>query len=340
MSENLNYRHLYHFWVVAKQGGVSRAARHLNLAVQTLSVQVRELEKALGVTLLQAEGRRLVLTEAGATAMREADQIFALGEALPQRLRESAAAPLVRLNIGITDGIDKLVVRRSLEPVLDHSHLRLLCHEGELDALLSELAVHRLDAILSDRPAPSVPAMRLASCLLSNNPLHWHAPVRWAQPLRAGFPASLASVPVLLPTRHAAVRERINQWFEQAHVQPRLAGEFEDSALLATFAAGGMGVFPAPALPPGTPEAITGLKAIAPCGDVCEQVHLLYTQRKVMHPLVSRLMASAVDGGGGPQPATGTRAAQRGSNRAGKAAGRAGDATLPNHRQRRRTTAR
>lgn len=303
MTPNLNYRHLYHFWIVAKQGGVSRAARHLNLAVQTLSVQVRELEKSLGVTLLQAEGRRLVLTEAGATAMREADQIFALGESLPQRLRESAQAPLLRLNIGITDGIDKLVVRRSLEPVLDHGHLRLLCHEGELDALLSELAVHRLDAILSDRPAPSLPALRLASCLLSNNPLHWHAPARWAHPLRAGFPASLATVPVLLPTRHAAVRERIDHWFEQEHIQARIAGEFEDSALLATFAAGGLGVFPAPAMPPGTPEAITGVKAIAPCGEVCEQVHLLYTQRKVMHPLVSRLIAGGVHGGAVPEPA-------------------------------------
>ena len=62
----LNYRHLYYFWMVAKEGGFARAADRLQMAVQTISAQVRELEKALGVSLLRSEGRNLVLTDAGA----------------------------------------------------------------------------------------------------------------------------------------------------------------------------------------------------------------------------------------------------------------------------------
>ncbi|MCU0924045.1 MAG: LysR family transcriptional regulator, partial [Burkholderiaceae bacterium] len=49
----LNYRHLYYFWVVTKEGGFSRAAERLDMAVQTISAQVRELEKALGHQLLK-----------------------------------------------------------------------------------------------------------------------------------------------------------------------------------------------------------------------------------------------------------------------------------------------
>ncbi|NDA71789.1 MAG: LysR family transcriptional regulator, partial [Betaproteobacteria bacterium] len=45
---NLNYRHLYYFWVVAREGGFSKAANRLNMAVQTISAQVRELEASLG----------------------------------------------------------------------------------------------------------------------------------------------------------------------------------------------------------------------------------------------------------------------------------------------------
>ena len=43
----LNYRHLHYFWVVTKEGGFARAAERLDMAVQTISAQVRELEKSL-----------------------------------------------------------------------------------------------------------------------------------------------------------------------------------------------------------------------------------------------------------------------------------------------------
>ena len=64
MSLSFNYRHLYYFWVVAKQGGMARAAARLGMAVQTVSTQVRELERSLGHVLLKPAGRGLVLTEA------------------------------------------------------------------------------------------------------------------------------------------------------------------------------------------------------------------------------------------------------------------------------------
>lgn len=49
----LNFRHLYYFWVVVKEGGFARAAQRLDMAVQTISAQVRELEKSLGHQLLR-----------------------------------------------------------------------------------------------------------------------------------------------------------------------------------------------------------------------------------------------------------------------------------------------
>ena len=61
---HLNYRHLYYFWVVAKEGGMARAAQRLGVAIQTVSAQVRELEKSLGHQLLKPQGRGLALTEA------------------------------------------------------------------------------------------------------------------------------------------------------------------------------------------------------------------------------------------------------------------------------------
>ena len=293
MSQSFNYRHLFYFWVVAKEGGIARAAERLDMAVQTISAQVRELEKSLGVSLLRSEGRNLVLTDAGVAALHEADHIFALGELLPQRVREAASGPTLRLNLGISDGIAKLAVHRLLTPVLDEPHLRLLCHEGEFQPLLGELALHKLDAVLADRAAPPNPALRTTSQLLGTSAIAWYAPPLWTEAATHNFPHSLAVVPVLLPTDHAAMRARIDHWLERERIRPRIAGEFEDSALLSTFAATGMGVMPAPVSLGEHLAKTHGLVQVGTTPDVQEQFHLIYSARKVMHPLLTRLLASA-----------------------------------------------
>ena len=296
MSQSFNYRHLYYFWVVAKEGGMARAAERLDMAVQTISAQVRVLEQSLGVSLLRNEGRNLVLTEAGVAALHEADHIFALGEQLPQRVREAATGTTLRLSLGISDGIAKLAMHRLLQPVLHEPHLRLLCHEGEFQPLLGELALHKLDAVLADRPAPPNPALKTTSQLLGTSALAWYAPAPWAAAARQNFPLSLAQVPLLLPTEHAAVRARINHWLEREHIRPRIAGEFEDSALLSTFAASGMGVMPAPLLLQTHLHTTCALELVGTTPDVHEEFHLIYSERKVMHPLLVRLLAAAGDG--------------------------------------------
>ena len=290
MSQSFNYRHLFYFWVVAKEGGIARAAERLDMAMQTISAQVRELEKSLGVSLLRSEGRNLVLTDAGVAALHEADHIFALGELLPVRVREAASGQTLRLNLGISDGIAKLAVHRLLTPVLDEPHLRLLCHEGEFQPLLGELALHKLDAVLADRAAPPNPALRTTSQLLGTSAIAWYAPPLWAEAAANNFPHSLAVVPVLLPTDHAAMRARIDHWLERERIRPRIAGEFEDSALLSTFAATGMGVMPAPVSLGEHLAQTHGLVQVGTAPDVQEQFHLIYSARKVMHPLLVRLL--------------------------------------------------
>ena len=296
MSQSFNYRHLYYFWVVAKEGGMARAAERLDMAVQTISAQVRALEQALGVSLLRNEGRNLVLTEAGVAALHEADHIFALGEQLPQRVREAATGTTLRLSLGISDGIAKLAMHRLLQPVLHEPHLRLLCHEGEFQPLLGELALHKLDAVLADRAAPPNPALRTTSQLLGSSAIAWYAPPLWAEAAANNFPHSLAVVPVLLPTDHAAMRARIDHWLERERIRPHIAGEFEDSALLSTFAATGMGVMPAPVSLGEHLAQTHGLVQVGTAPDVQEQFHLIYSARKVMHPLLTRLLEAGQGG--------------------------------------------
>ena len=290
MKPVFNYHHLHYFWVVAKEGGMARAADRLGMAVQTVSTQVRELERSLGHSLLKPAGRGLALTEAGVVAMHQADQIFGLGQQLPAAIRDAVSSPGVRLAVGVSDGLPKLVVRRLMQVVLKEPQLRLLCHEGEQAELLAELALHRLDVVLSDRAAPPNPNLKLYSHALGASPLAWYAPPSWAAAARRGFPRSLAKVPVLLPTTHAAVRAPLDQWFERESIRPLVVGEFEDSALLKTFGAAGMGVFAAAELVHDELVARYGVVRVGRCEGVEEHFFAIGTEKKVMHPLVQRLL--------------------------------------------------
>lgn len=294
MSTPFNYKHLYYFWVVAKEGGISRAAEKLEMAVQTVSAQVRELERSLGYALLKPAGRGLALTDAGMAAMQQADQIFQLGEALPARVRDAVSTPTMRLAVGICDGLPKLVVRRLIQPVIAAPNLRLLCHEGNLDDLLGDLALHRLDVVLSDRPAPANPNIKLYTHSLGSSTIGWYGTAAMVQATGQDFPRSLGDVPLLLPTAHTAVRDRIDQWFEQRGIRPRIVGEFEDSALLKTFGASGMGVFPAAEWVHEDLLAHYAVTRLGPCEGVMEHFFAIGTEKKVQHPLVLRLLQPAL----------------------------------------------
>lgn len=293
MRPGFNYKHLHYFWVVAKEGGMARAAERLDVAVQTVSAQVRELEQALGHALLKPAGRGLALTEAGEAALRQADQIFQLGEQLPDVVRDAATQPALRLAVGISDGLPKIVVHRLIMPVLAEPGLRLLCHEGGFDELLAELALHKLDLVLSDRPAPVNANLKLYSHALGGSDLGWYAPAALATAARKGFPQSLAQVPVLLPTAHATVRVQIDTWFARHGVRPNVVGEFEDSALLKTFGAGGMGVFPAALLVHDDLLEHYRVKPVGGCDGVREQFFAIGTERRVQHPLIRKLVEAA-----------------------------------------------
>lgn len=294
MSTSFNYKHLYYFWVVAKEGGISRAADKLDMAVQTVSAQVRELERSLGYALLKPAGRGLVLTEAGLAAMQQADLIFQLGESLPSRVRDAVSSPTVRLAIGICDGLPKLVVHRLLLPVIAEPNLRLLCHEGELNDLLGDLALHRLDVVLSDRPAPVNPNIKLYTHALGSSAIAWYGTAAMVEAAGKDFPHSLANVPLLLPTAHTAVRARLDQWFERQSIRPRIVGEFEDSALLKTFGANGMGVFPAAEWAHDDLLAHFAVQRLGACEGVTEHFFAIGTEKKVQHPLVQRLLQPAL----------------------------------------------
>ena len=113
---------------------MSNAAARLDMAVQTVSTQVRELERDLGCKLLRPAGRGLALTEAGVVVLRQAESIFQLGEALPELVGAAAQSPSVRL-VGACDGVQENYYAISTERKLAHPLvLQLVQRSAEVGA--------------------------------------------------------------------------------------------------------------------------------------------------------------------------------------------------------------
>jgi len=296
MKSDINYRHLYYFWVVANEGGITRAAERLGLAVQTVSSQLSLLEQSLGKTMFAQQGRRLVLTEAGRLALGYADQIFLLGEQMQEALNEFDSGR-TRLTVGISDSLPKLTAYRMLEAATRMERpVRLVCYEDQFEALLAELALHKLDVVLTDREVrPGATLKVFSHQLFDSEMVVVGAPALARQYGDAGdaFPQNLNGAPFLLPARNNALRGKIDEWFVQHHVRPDVVGEFEDNALLNTFGRRGLGLFFAPAALADDVAEQFGAVRVGLVPSVREQFYMISSDRKIMHPAVEAILAAS-----------------------------------------------
>lgn len=290
----LNYKHLHYFWVVAQEGSMTRAAERLGVAVQTISGQLSLLERQLGKALFNSQGRGLVLSEAGRLALTYADQIFQLGQSLVDAVQESGSESTLRLRAGISDGIPKLLAYQLLSKVTEMAaDVRLICDEDEFEDLLADLALHKLDVVLTDRPAPVGGNLKVFSSRLGEFATGLFGSAELSEQLDGDFPDSLNGAPMLLPTRHNALRGQIDRWLEAHQLHPRIVGEFEDSALMTTFGRGGLGIFPAPIALAGQIERQLNAQLLGPMDGVREQIFAISNDRRIRHPAIEVLCAAA-----------------------------------------------
>jgi LysR family transcriptional activator of nhaA len=292
--EWLNYHHLLYFWTVVREGGVGRASQVLRLASPTISGQVRALEAALGVQLLERRGRQVVATDHGQMVFRYADEIFGLGRELQQAVRGLVPDRAARLVIGVAEGVAKTVSRRVLEPVLAlKDPVHLVVHEDRHDNLLAELARYRIDVILSDGPVGPNARVRAFSHLLGESSMSVFATPPVARKLRRRFPQSLQGAPFLLPHEAAPTRRALEDWFHRQHIVPQIVAEIGDSALICVFGGRGLGLFAAPTVVEDEVRKQYGVAVVGRTDEVVERYYLISGERRLRNPAVVTLSHEA-----------------------------------------------
>jgi LysR family transcriptional activator of nhaA len=174
--------------------------------------------------------------------------------------------------------------------------VRLVCFEDQHDALLADLALHKLDVVLTDRALSTGSTLRVFSHLLFESEMTVVGTAGLAATHAQDFPKKLNGAPFLLPTRNNALRTKIDEWFEMQGVHPDIVGEFEDNALLNTFGRRGLGLFFAPAaLASDLAEQLQAV-VVGRVPEVREQFYAISNERKIQHPAVAAILASVHHG--------------------------------------------
>jgi len=287
---SLNYHHLHYFWAVAKEGNLTRAAKRLHVSQSSLSVQVRQLEDQLGQQLFARNGRKLVLTEAGRIACSYAERIFSTGAELMVLFKSGERPRRELLRIGAVSTLSKNFQESFVEPLLREPDVGMVLQAGGLPDLLTRLANHTLDLVLTNTPVQADLQNPWRCRLIARQPV---SVVGRRPPPAQGcrFPDVLAQQPLLLPGHSSEIRGALDVLAELHELPLNILAEVDDMAMLRLLARDNDALAVLPSVVVRDELHAGALHEYLIVPGLYEHFYAITVKRHYQHPLLKALLA-------------------------------------------------
>ena len=286
----VNHHHLYYFWVVAKEGSVTKACEKLYLAQPTVSGQIIQLEKFLGRKLFERQKRKLILTEGGHLVLDYANTIFGVTQEMLDALKDRPAKRTLRIQLGIVDQVSKQVAEKLLKEIyLFHKNTVVTAHEGSLANMLGELDSCVVDLVLSNIDVPIEKADDYLKEEIGKSPIFFAAAPALARKVKR-FHHDLAKIPLLLPSHTSPMGSEVRLFLSHHKVEPRVIAEIQDVELLRRLALGGIGAAPfspftvTQDVKEGKLQYLSKIRAVA-----TKTIWLIAKKRQLFNPIAQHL---------------------------------------------------
>jgi LysR family transcriptional regulator, transcriptional activator of nhaA len=245
-TSRINYRHLYAFWAVARQGHLTHAAELLHVSQSALSSQIHELEDRLERSLFLRTGRKLELTEEGRIVYDYAQAIFDLGSEMLATLDGSGQSLIQHLRLGSVATLSRNFQDNLIRPLLARENVQLTLESGSFEELLSKLRMHKLDVVLSNHAVAKDETndwrckriARQAVSLIGQPEMG----IR-----KFNFPRDLQGYKLVLPGPTSEIRTQFDTLCDEHGIKPTIFAEVDDMAMLRLLArdSGALAVLPA-----------------------------------------------------------------------------------------------
>jgi LysR family transcriptional activator of nhaA len=191
----------------------------------------------------------------------------------------------MELRVGVRDVMPKLVAFQLIQPALSIAPpIRLICREGNMADLIADLAIHKLDIVLSDTALDPLYRVQAHSHKLGASDVSIVAQPELAKRYKGSFPSSLNGAPFLLPTQETVLRRQLDRWFSENKITPFIRGEFADSAMLKIAGRSGLGLFAIPTVVEEEVRKLYGLASVGKVPGIQEQFFAVSIERKIKHP--------------------------------------------------------
>lgn len=285
----LNYHHLYYFWRVAVVGNLTQVARELHISQSALSVQIKQLEHNMDVSLFERRGRSLQLTGAGRRVLAYAEDIFTKGEELESYLAKGMLGEVQHLSIGVLQTLSRNFIESFISPLLHNSQVSFSLSSGRMADLLNGLESHELDLVLTNRPVGTDGQSDLwTTRLVSRQPLAIVGPAD--SKLDTQFPNGYDQMQWVLPGKASGIREAFNSLCVSLQYHPLIKAEADDMAMLRLLArdSGALTVLPTVVVKDEIEQGI--LVEYQQLPDAYEHFYAITVQRKFMPEVLLELL--------------------------------------------------
>ena len=236
---------------VGRRGTIRAAAEALSITPSAVSQQLRILEVEAGVALLQPDGRRIRLTDAGLMLVRHADAITAAIDAAEADLAASRAEITGTLRIAAFPTAARAILPGVIAQLgQDHPRLTVTLRDLETAESLAALRLDEVDLALVDVYDEATwivePAIELLE--VGTDPLYLAAP---GEPAVGGRPTELASLvhaPWIMDTEGSNIRGAVVRACARAGFEPQVRAACRDYSVIIALVEAGLGVAILPGL--------------------------------------------------------------------------------------------
>jgi len=285
----LNYNHLRYFWLVAKTGNLTQAAKKLRLSQSALSTQIKTLENQLEQALFERRGRNLVLTEVGKITFDYAESIFKTGNELVSVIQKTNQTQRIKFRMGALATLSRNFQMQFLEPLIKHPGIEIMIRSGSLSSLMRRLTAHELDVVLANQAPLRDSASDWVTHLISEQPVSLVGHSRFSKTKRS-LKDLLANEQLVLPTSDSNIRIGFDALIQKLHIRPIIAAEVNDMAMLRLMALETIGLAIVPRIVVKEELQSGRLTEIKKLPELKETFFAITLKRKFPHPLLKKVL--------------------------------------------------
>jgi len=237
-----NFNHLYYFYITAKSGGVTAAARHLRISQPSLSSQLKVLEASLDLKLFQKNGRKNELTRTGLVIYGFCRQMFELSEEMAEAILKKVPSATRRIHIGVSEEVDRPFVVEVVSHFLKNQPFaerpKVTVVAGNHSQLVERLKFREIDIMISELAMTDPDLMNLSRVEV---PVALVCSSRWKMRSKGKNLNATAAIDEIIggdfaqwvmPSAKFKLRAEIDQFFETNELKGRIVFESDVMASL------------------------------------------------------------------------------------------------------------